>query len=120
MAICENDLVFQTNLRQILQIARNPISYGALARYLNVTEPGSIARVTEALEALMRDDMAAGRPFVAAMCEGKLSGGMPALGFFQTAAVLGRYLGPATGPEAVAFVTAQRALLAQNRTGVGG
>ena len=44
---------------------------------------------------------------------GKLSGGMPAIGFFQMAAALGRYTGPTAGPEALAFVNGQRALLAK-------
>lgn len=113
MAIGEDDLALQAKLRQVLQRAGNPISYGALARDLNVPGPGAIARVTAALEAMMRDDAAANRPFIAAMCEGKLSGGMPALGFFQLASALGRYTGPVTGPEAVNFVTQQRALLAR-------
>ena len=113
MAVGENDLALQARLRHALQHAGNPISYGALARDLHVTGPGAIARVTTALEAMMRNDMAAGRPFLAAMCEGKLSGGMPALGFFQMAVALGRYDGPSDGPEAIDFVMQQRALLAR-------
>lgn len=111
MAVAEDDLALQARLRQVLQDAGKPISYGALARDLDVPGPGAIARVTAALEAMMRDDLAQGRPFLAAMCEGKLSGGLPALGFFQMAAALGRYSGPDTGPEATAFVMQQRGLL---------
>ena len=111
MAINDLEVQMQAQLRTALQIVENPISYGALARNLDVPGPGAIARVTRALEALMREDSAAGRPFLAAMCEGRLSGGMPARGFFEMAAELGRYTGPATGPEAVAFVRQQRALL---------
>ena len=59
----------------------------------------------------MHEDMAAGRPFLAAMCEGKLSGGIPALGFFQMARALGRYNGPLSGPEAVAFALSERSQL---------
>ena len=113
MAIGEDDLAFQARLRQVLQNAGQPISYGALARDLKVPGPGAIARVTGALEAMMREDMEAGRPFVASICAGKLSGGMPAIGFFQMAAALGRYTGPTAGPEALAFVNGQRALLAK-------
>lgn len=107
------DLILQMQLKGALEGAVKPISYGALARDLNVPGPGAIARVTGALEALMRDDAAADRPFLAVMCESKLSGGMPALGFFQMATALGRYMGPATGAQAAAFVAEQRALLAQ-------
>ena len=111
MAIADDDLALQANLRTALQNSGYPISYGALARDLDVPGPGAIARVTTLLESMMRDDMAAGRPFIAAMCEGKLSGGMPAPGFFQMAAVLGRYTGPAIGPEAAEFVAKERRLL---------
>lgn len=114
MAHGEDDLALQSSLRQVLQNAGSPISYGALARDLDVPGPGAIARVTAALEAMMRDDLAAGRPFVAAMCAGKVSDGMPALGFFQMAATLGRYTGPATGPEAMAFAMKERSLLQGN------
>ena len=113
MAVGADDLALQADLARLLQAAGNPISYGDLARDLHVPAPGAIGRVTAALEAIMRDDAAAGRPFLAAMCKGKLSDGMPALGFFTMAAALGRYSGPATGPEAVAFVLAERAMLAQ-------
>jgi hypothetical protein len=113
MAFGDDELDLSARIKRVLLETRYPISYGALTRGLNVPGPGAIARVTAALEALMREDAAAGRPFLAAMCEGKLSGGMPALGFFQMAVALGRYTGPATGPEAAAFVAAERALLAK-------
>lgn len=116
MAFSDGELGFQARIKRILLESTYPISYGALARELNVPGPGAIARVTAALDAMMKDDMAAGEPFIAAMCEGKLSGGMPALGFFQMAATLGRYRGPPTGPDAAAFVAQERALLKKSRT----
>lgn len=108
MAFSDQDLDLQARIKCVLLESRYPISYGALARDLDVPGPGAVARVTAALEALMRYDMAEGRPFVAALCEGKLSGGLPAFGFFEMAAALGRYTGPATGPEAAEFVLQQR------------
>ena len=87
------------------------ITYGALARDLSVPGPGSIARLTEAMEALMAEDAAAGRPFLASVCEGRLSGGLPARGFFETARRLGRYSGPDDGAEARAFAEAERLAL---------
>ncbi len=111
MTIGQADLELQLRLRDVLTKTKNPISYGSLARDLHVPSPGAIARVTAALEATMREDAAAGRPFLAVMCEGKLSGGLPALGFFLMAAELGRYHGPHTGADAVAFVAAERASL---------
>jgi hypothetical protein len=90
---------------------RETISYGALARRLAIAGPGSIHRLTGALEALMAEDAAADRPFRAALCEGKLRGGRPAPGFFEAARRLGRFSGPLDGPEAEAFVADERGAL---------
>lgn len=87
------------------------VGYGELARRLEIGGPGQIARLTALLEATMAEDAAAGRPFRAALCEGKLRGGLPARGFFETAARLGRYSGGLAGPEAEAFAKAERAAL---------
>ena len=114
MASADGEVDLQARIKLVLLEARYPISYGHLARVLKVPGPGAIAQVTLALEAMMEDEMAAGRPFLAALCEGKLSAGMPALGFFQKAAALGRYGGPASGPEAIAFVLSERALLGRH------
>jgi len=90
---------------------RETIGYGALARRLAIAGPGSIHRLTGALEALMAEDAAADRPFRAALCEGKLRGGRPAPGFFEAARRLGRFAGPLDGPEAEAFVAGEREAL---------
>ncbi|MCE2747839.1 MAG: hypothetical protein LW715_03365 [Rhodobacter sp.] len=90
---------------------RETISYGALARRLAIPGPGSITTLTGALEALMAEDAAADRPFRAALCEGKLRGGLPAPGFFEAARRLGRFAGPLDGPEAEAFVADERGAL---------
>jgi hypothetical protein len=90
---------------------RETIGYGALARRLAIPGPGSIHRLTDALEVLMEEDAQAGRPFRAALCEGKLRGGLPALGFFEAAQRLGRFSAPPDSPEAEAFVAGERAAL---------
>ena len=90
---------------------RETIGYGALARRLAIPGPGSIQRLTDALEVLMEEDAKAGRPFRAALCEGKLRGGLPAPGFFGAAQRLGRFSGPLDGPGAEAFVAGERAAL---------
>lgn len=82
------------------------IGYGALARDLRLENPGSIARLTVALEALMAEDAAAGKPFRAALCHAK-TGTLPALGFFEAAARLGRF----NGQDAAAFAASERAAL---------
>jgi hypothetical protein len=82
------------------------ITYGDLARELAIPAP-SIATLTAMLESLMAQDAAAGRPFIAAMMEGKLGDGMPSLGFFEKAVELDAVL---TGDPA-SFVLEQRAQL---------
>ncbi len=59
----------------------------------------------------MAADAEAGRPLRAAVCAGRLLGGLPAPGFFAAAARLGRYSGPTGGPEALAFIEVERATL---------
>ena len=94
-----------------LALRGETMGYGELARQLAIPAPGSIAKLTTALEALMVEDAAAGQPFRAALCTGRLTGGLPAAGFFLKARDLGRYDGPVEGPQAVAYVAAERAAI---------
>jgi hypothetical protein len=82
------------------------ITYGALARDLGLTGPATIARLTAALEALMDEDAALDRPFRAAVVSGRLAQDLPAAGFFEKAALLGRSV---TEPQT--FIEAERAAL---------
>ena len=72
---------------RLAELARRgeTVTYGALARDLGLR----IGALTAALEETMAEDTAAGRPLRAAVCAGRLSGGQPAPGFFQTALALG-------------------------------
>lgn len=81
----------------------NPTTYKELADRLGLEPPQIIHRVGEALETLMEDDVAAGRPMLAALCVSKMQPGVPARGFFLAAQVLGVFSGDPTGPEARAF-----------------
>lgn len=78
------------------------VTYGALARDLG----WRVSVLTDALEAMMEEDAAQGRPLRAALLEGRLSGGLPARGFFDKAAELGFDVTDAAG-----FVAGQRAAL---------
>lgn len=69
------------------------VTYGQLARDLGLTGPGTIARLTAALEALMEEDATLGRPFRAVVLSGRLAKDLPAQGFLDKAAALGRYQG---------------------------
>ena len=82
-------------------------SYGTLARDLGLTGPATIARLTAALEALMEDDAARNHPFRAALVSGRLNQNLPATGFFEKAAQLGRYNGEDQGT----YITQERAAL---------
>ena len=78
------------------------ITYGALARDLG----WRVAELTAALERLMEVDATAGAPQRAALLEGRLSGGLPAPGFFQKLAELG-----ITPSDPAAYVADMRARL---------
>lgn len=85
-----------------LAATRGTVTYGALARDLGLR----IGDLTAALEATMIADARAGRPLRAALCEGKLSRGLPAQGFFLKCAELGLDVG-----DPAAFVADHRAQL---------
>ena len=72
-----------------------PITYGALARALGLWTPGSIAKVTRALEATMREDAAADRAFIAARAVNRGRDKRPGTGYFDLARALSR--GPRAG-----------------------
>ena len=78
-----------------------PIPYGALARALGLWVPGSVRRITQALETTMREDAAADRPFIAARAVSRAGEGLPGKGFFDLATALSR--GPADGQSDQAF-----------------
>ncbi|MDZ7905961.1 MAG: hypothetical protein U5N55_09480 [Cypionkella sp.] len=94
---------------RLMQLAAlgQTITYGDLARELSLPSP-AIQTLTRVLENLMEEDAAAGRPFLAALLEGRLGDGLPSLGFFEKAALLDA---PITADPA-AFVAGQRAALA--------
>jgi hypothetical protein len=82
------------------------MAYGDLARALALHNPGSIARLTDALEALMVEDAAKGQPMRAVLCRAKLND-LPAAGFFALATQLGRF----DGQDPAGFVASERAAL---------
>ena len=88
---------------QALATQRLPITYREAAKGLLLAPSNTIHQVTEALERLMAEDAVADRPFIAAMVISKARGGLPAPGFFDCAARLGRFAGDATGPDAGVF-----------------
>jgi hypothetical protein len=79
------------------------VTYQQAAQALQLLPPHTIHQITNALEQLMAEDAAAGRPLIAALVVGKRRDGLPAPGFFECAAQLGRFAGDAAGPDARAF-----------------
>ncbi|MFP4138651.1 MAG: hypothetical protein ACLFSR_09845 [Halomonas sp.] len=67
-----------------------PITYRQAAEALGLAPPRTIQRVAQALEALMREDVAAGRPLIAALVVSR-RGDLPRQGFFDQAVALGRF-----------------------------
>jgi hypothetical protein len=92
---------------QALATRRLPITYQDAAKGMFLSPPNTIHQVTEALQQLMGEDAAADRPFIAAMVISKARGGLPAPGFFDCAARLGRFAGDATGLDAWSFHAAE-------------
>jgi hypothetical protein len=91
--------------RALMEQARigKPTTYRELADRLGLKPPHTIHRVAEALEALMEEDIAAGRPMLSALCASKARTGLPGPGFFLKAQSLGAFSGDPEGPEAGAF-----------------
>lgn len=86
------------------------LTYHQAARGIGLRPPHVIHSVTGLLEALMDDDAAAGRPFIAALVVSRARDGLPALGFFETARRLGRFTGDPFGEETIAYHAAELAL----------
>ena len=95
----------QARLRDLLQdLARRRacVTYLELATLAEVPAPHRIHTLTLALEALIREDAAAGRPLLAARAVSRGANGVPGRGFFQLLRELGLYRGEDSGAEAAA------------------
>jgi hypothetical protein len=84
------------------------LSYAQCAEALGLAPPHSIRRAALTLEALTAGDVVARLPFVAALMVSPRRGALPAPGFFERAAALGR-MNP--GDEPVGFHARELAAL---------
>ena len=88
-----SDADLAARVRETL-VGRDPddpfITYQALASALGLKPPGTIQRVSAALEQIMREDVAADRPMIAALVISR-TGDTPRRGFFDLAVALGRF-----------------------------
>ena len=92
-----------------------PVTYRDLAVRMGLRPPQSIRRLAMMLEELMDEDGAAGAPFLAAACVSRLAHGLPQRGFFEKAAMLGRFSGDPDGAEARRFHQQELARLQTGR-----
>lgn len=76
------------------------VTYRDLAIMANVPPPHSIHRLTHLLEDLVREDVEAGRPLLAALATSRSRERIPGRGFYCLIAALGLYDGPDDGPQA--------------------
>lgn len=94
-------------LRRWLLAQPVPVTYAEAAAAMGLTPPGTIAQVTALLEQTMRQDAAAGRPFLAARVVSRATS-LPGRGFFDLAMALGRF----DGTDPAAFHASECARLA--------
>jgi len=83
-------------------------TYRELSDRIGLRPPHVIHRLAQALETLMEEDAAAGRPLLAALCTSKARPGLPAPGFFIKANMLGLFSGDVESSEALNFHESER------------
>lgn len=89
----DNRAMLVTRLRALLSDRKAGaacLTYQELATALGLAPPGTIQRIAGALEQTMREDVAAGRPMIAALVVSRTDG-QPRRGFFDLAVELGRF-----------------------------
>lgn len=99
----------RTNLRLAASLGAT-MTYHEAAQSVGLGPPHVIHSVTQLLEVLMEEDAEAGHPFIAALVVSRAGDGLPALGFFETAARLGRFTGDPFTEAAAAYHAAELAL----------
>lgn len=91
--VMDSETTLPARLRRHLEdvAARGaPVTYAEAARALALQGPQKIHRIAMALEQMMTEDAASGRPFIAALVISRARDGLPAPGFFDMACRLGR------------------------------
>lgn len=84
-----------------------PVTYQFVAKALDISPPNTIHQLTIALETLIEQDAASGRPLITALVISKARGGLPAPGFFDCAHRVGQFDGDMSETNCVAFFTAE-------------
>jgi hypothetical protein len=111
----DGDADLQGALRQYLEaVARRApgtASYREALTALDIRPPRSVQKLTQALEASMTEDAAAGRALRAAVIVSGHGPALPRPGFFAHARAIGRYDGPDAGEAAARFHARELAAL---------
>lgn len=82
---------------------RLPITYVELAKQIVASSQTSLVEIRDALEQLIDDDVAKGRPILAAIAVRGIEPGLPAPWFFWRLESLGLFIGDPADVEAYAF-----------------
>lgn len=82
----------RAHLQQLAR-SRSTITYQELAAAMQLEPPNTIHQLTNALEALMREDAAASQPLLAALVLSRRPPHLPQTGFFELAQELRRFDG---------------------------
>ena len=90
-----------------LAAERRTATYHELADFAAMPPRHRIHSLTMLLEDLVREDLAAGRPLLAACAVSRVRNGIPGPGYFQLLKELGRYDGADRGAEASACHSAE-------------
>jgi hypothetical protein len=99
----------RANLRLVVGLGAT-VTYHEAARGIGLQPPHVIRSVAALLEELMEEDARYGHPFIAALVVSRARDGLPALGFFDAAARLGRFDGDPWSDAARAYHAAELAL----------
>lgn len=105
---CARDRL-RANLRLVAAVGAT-MTYHDAARSIGLEPPHVIHSVTTLLEELMQEDVESGHPMISALVISRSGSGIPAQGFFEAAARLGRFKGEPWSEEALAFHAAELAL----------
>lgn len=112
MTQTDTDTVLADQVRALLTdkpSAELPMTYQQVAKALGLEPPRTIQRVAKATEQLMDEDVAAGRPMMAALVVSRRDD-LPAEGFFEHAVALGRFPADPDQFKAVYITERERAL----------
>ncbi|MGM0825056.1 MAG: hypothetical protein ACQEUY_10075 [Pseudomonadota bacterium] len=119
MTQTDTDTALADQIRALLTdkpSAELPMTYQQVAKALGLEPPRTIQRVAQAIEQLMEEDVAAGRPMISALVVSRRDD-LPAEGFFEHAVALGRFPADPAQYKALYITERERALSFRGASG---